>query len=224
MKKLFSLFLIMALILGTISLSYADTKDIPEAKVPENKYLTLVNKQSKLPENWNFIFDFSVGRNSLGELHIVESEALNAFEALRAELLETENIDIELDSVYRSLWEQEDIWERWSADPELGPEYCEKYLAPVGCSEHHTGLAIDVFIIKPDGTNERDNDDMIADIETFSIVHQYLAKHGFILRYLPGKEDITGYSYEPWHFRYIGDPEIATYIMENNLTLEEYLE
>ena len=47
-------------------------------------------------------------------------------------------------------------------------------------------------------------------------------QQGFILRYLKGKEHITGYSYEPWHIRYVG-VEAATYIMENNLTLEEYL-
>ena len=48
------------------------------------------------------------------------------------------------------------------------------------------------------------------------------AKYGFILRYPKGKSDITGIIFEPWHFRYVG-VEIATYIMEIDLTLEEYL-
>ena len=50
-----------------------------------------------------------------------------------------------------------------------------------------------------------------------------LAKYGFILRYLEGKDAETGYSYEPWHFRYINDPETAKEIMDKGITLEEYL-
>jgi hypothetical protein len=54
-------------------------------------------------------------------------------------------------------------------------------------------------------------------------VHAKLADHGFILRYLDGKEDITGYSYEPWHIRYVNDASIAKEIMDKGITLEEYL-
>ena len=68
-----------------------------------------------------------------------------------------------------------------------------------------------------------DNDKMLADIETFLKIHAKLADYGFILRYLKGKEDTTGYTYEPWHIRYVGSKKIAKEIMENNLTLEEYL-
>ena len=188
----------------------------------DSGYLTLVNKQNKLPEDWNFRFDFGVGRNALGELYIVESKALRDYEKLRDDLLKNEGVQIELDSTYRSLEEQQEIWDAWSADPEKGPEYCALYLSPVGYSEHHTGLAIDVFLMK-DGKEIRDNDEMIADKEDFAKVHKRLADYGFILRYLEGKEDVTGYSYEPWHFRYIGDRGVAKYIMENGLTLEEYL-
>ena len=185
-------------------------------------YLILVNKQNKLPDDWNFRMDFNTGRNALGELYIVESEALRDYENLRNYLLDEEGVQIELDSTYRSVEEQQEIWDAWSADPEKGPDYCAQYLSPVGYSEHHTGLAIDVFLMK-DGKEIRDNDEMIADTEDFAKVHKHLAKFGFILRYLEGKEDVTGYSYEPWHFRYIGDKEIAKYIMDNGLTLEEYL-
>ena len=63
---------------------------------------------------------------------------------------------------------------------------------------------------------------MIKEREIFSKVHQKLTKYGFILRYPEGKDDITGYSYEPWHFRYVGEKD-AKKISEKNLTLEEYL-
>ena len=64
---------------------------------------------------------------------------------------------------------------------------------------------------------------MIAEREIFSKIHEKIAKYGFILRYLEGKDDITGYGYEPWHFRYIDSPKIAKEIMDKNITLEEYL-
>ena len=54
-------------------------------------------------------------------------------------------------------------------------------------------------------------------------IHERLADYGFILRYLEGADEITGYSYEPWHFRYINDPAIAKEIMDAGITLEEYL-
>ena len=60
--------------------------------------------------------------------------------------------------------------------------------------------------------------------EIWSKVHKKLADYGFILRYLDGKDDITGYAYEPWHLRYVGSVDIAKEIMEKGLTFEEYLE
>ena len=65
---------------------------------------------------------------------------------------------------------------------------------------------------------------MIKEREIFAKIHEKLADYGFILRYPEGKDDITGYGYEPWHFRYIKDKKIAKEIMSNNLTYEEYLE
>ncbi len=49
-------------------------------------------------------------------------------------------------------------------------------------------------------------------------------KYGFILRYLKGRESETGYIYEPWHYRYIGNTEAAKLIMDQGLILEEYFE
>ena len=213
----------LALIILIIGLWIAP--NLRQPKGPANNdanYLTLVNKQNKLPGEWNFRFDFDTGRNSLGELYIVESNTLKDYEKLRNQLMDEEGIQIELDSTYRSLEEQQEIWDEWSADPELGPDYCAQYLSPVGHSEHHTGLAIDIFLMK-DGKAIRDNEEMIAAREDFARIHKHLAEHGFILRYLEGRDDITGYSYEPWHLRYVGDAKIAKYIMDNNLTLEEYL-
>ena len=187
----------------------------------QDLYLVLVNKTHELPDDWEDTVSIEEVENSLGEKLKIEHRTYEAFDLLRTELLE-QDIQIELDSVYRSIDEQQEIWDAWSADPELGEEYCKKYLAVPGYSEHHTGLAVDIFLIK-DGEQIRENEDMIADTEDFAKIHELLPKYGFILRYPEGKEEITGYAYEPWHLRYIDDPELAAEITIQDLTLEEYL-
>ena len=181
-------------------------------------YLLLVNKKHKLPDDWVEKVELITARNILGREFLVERKTLEQFEALRIKLLE-EGVNIELDSTYRSVRRQQELWEEF--EKEYGIEYCIKYVAIPGYSEHHTGLVVDVCLIK-DGIVIDDNDDMIAEREIFAKVHERLADYGFILRYLEGKEDITGYSYEPWHLRYVGI-EIAKEIKEKRITLEEYL-
>lgn len=102
---------------------------------------------------------------------------------------------------------------------QLGEEEASFYTAPPGASEHQTGLALDIL-----GEDYQYLDDNFDQSESFKWLEENCYKYGFILRYLKGKEDITGFGYEPWHFRYIGSTEIAEEIMKNNLTLEEYLE
>ena len=128
---------------------------------------------------------------------------------------------IELDSTYRTVATQQEIWDEFLE--EYGEEYTKKYVAVPGTSEHHTGLAIDVKIVK-EGEIVADNDEMTAEKEIFSKIHSKLAKYGFILRYPEGKEETTGYGAEVWHFRYIDNPEIAKEIMNKGITLEEYLQ
>ena len=65
--------------------------------------------------------------------------------------------------------------------------------------------------------------DYVANKEIFAKIHQRLADFGFILRYPEGKEDVTGYKYEPWHIRFVGK-EVAKEIDHQGITLEEYLE
>lgn len=183
-------------------------------------YLVLVNKQNKLPDDWENKVELETTKNASGKEVQVEKQALAKFNELREDLLK-EGIDIELDSIYRSVAYQEDLKERFTQ--EYGEEYVKKYVAVPGYSEHHTGLAIDVCLIK-DGKIIDDNDDMIAEKEIFARVHEKLADYGFILRYPEGKDSITGYAYEPWHFRYVGSVEVAKEIYEQGITFEEYIE
>ena len=68
-----------------------------------------------------------------------------------------------------------------------------------------------------------ENEDLVQYPEIWAKIHEKLPEYGFILRYPQDKDDATGYSYEPWHIRYIGSPEIAKEITEKGVTLEEYL-
>jgi D-alanyl-D-alanine carboxypeptidase len=89
---------------------------------------------------------------------------------------------------------------------EEADDYIGQSVAIPGTSEHQTGLGVDI----------------IGSRKMYDWLEENSWKYGFILRYPDDKIDITGIIYEPWHFRYVG-VEAATYIMENNLTLEEYL-
>lgn len=196
----------------------ASTQVTEQAKAAYD-YMVLVNKTHKLPDDWESTVVLKEATNRYGETYKVEEKALEQFEKLQKECAD-EGIYIELDSTTRSVAEQQKLWDDWTV--EKGEDYVKKYVAVPGYSEHHTGLAIDVCLDK-DGKRIDDNDDMIAEKEIFAKVHAKLAKYGFILRYLEGKDAETGYSYEPWHFRYINDPAIAKEIMDKGITLEAYL-
>lgn len=88
---------------------------------------------------------------------------------------------------------------------------------PAGCSEHQSGLCCDITDVYRATKKWQDVDPT----ETFQYMVQHCHEYGFILRFPNGKGDITGVMYEPWHYRYVG-VEAATYIMENNLTFEEF--
>lgn len=92
-----------------------------------------------------------------------------------------------------------------------------KTVALPGTSEHQTGLAIDIAIINKGNYIDEINDNY----EETKWLHNNSYKYGFILRYPKNKQDITGYTYEPWHFRYVGKKS-AKYLYLHNLALEEY--
>ena len=144
-------------------------------------------------------------------------ETLNALRGLFDEFAK-KGVKLEIDSSYRSIETQQHLWD-WDLE-HRGEEYTRLYVAHPGFSEHHTGLAVDIFVDKDGKRVYRDKD---GNSFFSSMIHPRLASYGFILRYPEGKEDITGYGYEPWHIRYVGSAELAAEIYEKGLTLEEYL-
>lgn len=121
-------------------------------------------------------------------------------------------------SGWRSEAEQREIWD--GSMRESGEEFTRKYVALPGCSEHQTGLAIDLAL-------RADNIDFIRpEFPYDGVCGQFralAADYGFIERYEAGKERVTGIAAEPWHFRYVGRPH-ARIMCEMGLCLEEYVE
>ena len=191
-------------------------------------YLALVNKLNPLPEGWEETLQTVTITNSVGDEVEVEEKAYAAYELLRADLEENDGIYLELDSARRSVADQQDIMDRFIE--KYGADYAAKTVATPGYSEHHTGLALDLYfkIRNDDGsfTDVYYNEDMTKpEYESlWASIHAKLADYGFILRYLPDKEYITGYGYEPWHIRYVGSVDIAREIMsQSGMTLEVWL-
>lgn len=137
--------------------------------------------------------------------------AYQQFEKLYAAALAA-GFQLYVTSGYRSYEEQESVFQSWVE--QVGAADAPNYAAKPGFSEHQTGYALDVFV--PGSTT--------ADFATTPAA-KWLADHapefGFILRYPEDKVDLTGYSYEAWHLRYVG-LEHAAAITEQDLSLEEY--
>lgn len=179
------------------------------------EYLVLVNKDNVLDRT--YIPDDLINSSSRYKENIlVNKTLLDNFRlmALDANML---GYDIDIMSGYRDYLYQEKIYDKLLK--EKGFAYTFRSIAKPGCSEHQTGLAIDICVYKD---NKCYIEHEIEDTEEGKWLIDNAYRYGFILRYPKGKEDITGYNYEPWHLRYVGD--IASYIYFNNLTLEEYLE
>lgn len=145
---------------------------------------------------------------------MIQRDVLEKFHKLQLDAMK-ENIFIIIDSGYRSYEYQKDVFEKIKA--EKGIEYAKQFVAPPGASEHQTGIAFDFAVIR----NGNYSDDIQENDKESIWMKENAYKYGFILRYPKGKEKITEYSFEPWHFRYVGNP-LATVLYQNDLTLEEY--
>ena len=136
-------------------------------------------------------------------------EVIESFNTMQQDA-KNQGLDIYIASGYRSYYYQLNVYNRYcETDP---PEVVDTYSARAGYSEHQSGYAFDLNSI----------DDSFADTDEGKWVAENCHKYGFIVRFPKGKEDITGYQYESWHLRYVG-VDVANYIYENNLCLEEYL-
>lgn len=176
-----------------------------------NKTTILVNKYIYLPEDYipNNLEKLD-SKYSVSEMYLVK-EAKKAFETL-SEDASLDNLTIKAMSTYRSYNYQNKLYTNYVNKD--GENLANTYSAKPGHSEHQTGLAVDVY-------NETLPYTEFEKTEEFKWMQENAYKYGFILRYPKYKENITGYSYESWHYRFVGY-DIAEYIQKNALTYDEY--
>ncbi len=178
----------------------------------------------------------------------LEARVLQALYQMLQEMHAAGVNDVLITSAYRSYGRQQELFNSYVAEEfstissnaykYLGQDYIQKnyldkgkrslsyadalavvrsYSAEPGASEHQTGLCVD-FIT----STMQDLDNTFENTDAFAWLAENAYKFGFVLRYPEGKEDVTGYIYEPWHYRFVGR-EAATDMHYLGLTLEEYL-
>ena len=172
--------------------------------------MILVNKKKKLSKNYIPKLFQLYPLFSNGSQYLTKEAKLN-FEKMCFDGLDC-GYHIIAVSTYRSYNYQKKLYKNYVK--EKGRNYAKKCSAKAGHSEHQTGLAVDI------ASSNLDYDNFDKTKEFIWVINNAY-KYGFILRYPKDKTKITGYKYEPWHFRYVGK-KIAKYIYDNNLTLEEY--
>lgn len=192
-------------------------------------YLTLVNKQNPcgtdyIPENLSVV---PAELTLYGKEVKLERNAALAAEALVLELRARGFEDIAVTSGFRDYEYQQILFNTYLGNemakhPDWTLAQCEaevlSYSAKPGESEHQTGLCLDLI-----STDNPELDETFAQNPAYAWLVDNAHCFGFILRYPGDKVDITGYTYEPWHYRFVG-VKAATEIYEKGLTLEEYLE
>lgn len=185
-----------------------------------NSTTVLVNKEYTVAENYvpkdlvepniKFSFNYKDEKRKLRKVAADNLEIL--FQQAKSAGYELEGV-----SGYRSYKRQKTIYEYNLL--KNGFEYTQIYSAMAGTSEHQTGLAIDISCPSMNGILT----DKFGETKEGKWVAENSYKYGFIVRYPKNKSNITGYGYEPWHIRYVGT-ELAKYLYENNITLDEYYE
>lgn len=182
----------------------------------DGNLLVLVNKEYTISRDYypTDMVDID-GSLSTNQNLKVKRDAYTAYKNMLADA-QKEGLNFCICSAYRSYELQESLYN--NSLSQNGKAYTDKMFAYPGRSEHHTGYAIDVTSASMNwGLSQN-----YADYPDGAWIKKNCAKYGFIIRYPKGKEDITGYMYEPWHIRYVG-VDVAEYITEEGITLEEYL-
>ncbi len=188
-------------------------------------YLYLANKQHPVDEDYDpgTLVSLKSPYASGGKL---EERTAQALYAMMDEMRAAGISDVYVTSAYRTFTYQQYLYNKYIADEEAkglshseAVKEAERYSAPPGYSEHQTGFVVDFMT-----STMSDLDESFERTAAFAWLSENCYRFGFILRY-PKSADkiaITGYDYEPWHYRFVGR-EAATEIMKRGITLEEFL-
>lgn len=202
------LLLILCQMIGNAYSRLSITHKIPAS---EEWNLIVVNRWNELPE------DYSVELTELSNGQKVDSRIYpylqKMFDAAR-----TEDVYPVVREGYRTAEEQQEILDdkiqsyiNQGYSQVKAERTAKEWVALPGTSEHQLGIAVDINADKSKCSNE----------DVYGWLAENAYKYGFVLRYPPGKQKITGTSYEPWHYRYVGE-EAAKEIYERGICLEEY--
>ncbi|MBQ9842039.1 MAG: D-alanyl-D-alanine carboxypeptidase family protein [Clostridia bacterium] len=186
-------------------------------------YLLLVNDWNPMDKG----YDTKVTMKKVDRYAVNGNQKVDArmYDDLMAMLEAGKAYNIGVQSSYRPYSKQEQLY--WNkvdsmrgtySDPVVMQTKAGEVVKRPGFSEHNTGLAVDLY-----GSGDYSLTASFAKTNAYKWLMENCADYGFILRFPKGKESVTGVIYEAWHFRYVGDPEIAHKIMDSGLCLEEYL-
>lgn len=191
----------------------ANNKEYTHTKKTDMKkgYAILVNKYTSLPSKYapDDIVEMSNWYAYPG--NSIRKDVYSAFKEMSAAAKES-NITLVVNSSYRDYESQKEIYTEY--EDSKGTSYADKYAARPDYSEHQTGLSLDIFTPGANMSNFENTD-------AFKWLSQNSYKYGFILRYPKDKQDITGYNYESWHYRYVG-VSLAKKVYNSGLTYDEY--
>ena len=181
--------------------------------------MILVSRAHKMPE------DYPVETKECGSATAInktlQTEAANAFLSMQAAAAK-DGVDVRMQSGYRSVSYQKKLYDNKTQyyrnkglSESAAREKAATIVNPPGCSEHNCGLAADLN--SPEHTTL---DTGFADTAAFRWLCENAEQYGFILRYPKEAESVTGITYEPWHWRYVG-PENAALLNRSGLCLED---
>lgn len=190
----------------------------PDQVAAPNDLLALVNKTMHLPSDYvppDLVDLGSQGIPALNRNLLIRSNVAPYLKEM-LDAASADGLDIQVLSSYRSYQDQQAVFSREVAA--VGQAQAERYVARPGQSQHQLGTTVDL-------TAKSVGWDLSEDFED-TAEGQWLvanaAKYGFVLSYPKGKEHLTGYAYEPWHFRFLG-VEVAQLLETQGVLMEEYL-
>ena len=243
-KRIIALILALATLLSILLLASCDASEEEEDSKLDDPYLKLVNKsnpvdESYVPEGLTEIDKSYLAKSKQNDNLKLDSVALEAVKGM-LDAMRADGIDnVSITSAYRTYQYQENLFSAYiaserAAHPDWSDEEVKNfvltYSAAPGTSEHQTGLCVDLITDEMVGlwnygseTPDNPYDKGFAETAAFDWLKEHAHEYGFILRFPENKTDITGYSYESWHYRYVGI-EHAWKMHEEGITLEEYLE
>ncbi len=182
------------------------------SKTDMNKgYAILVNKYHSLPDKYAPDDIVSMSNQYAYPNNSIRSDVYEAFKKMSKKAKE-DGITLIVNSSYRDYASQKKIYEEY--EDKRGQKYADSVAARPNYSEHQTGLALDIFTPGAGMKN-------FENTKAFEWLSKNAYKYGFILRYPKDKDGLTGYAYESWHYRFLGE-DLAKKVFDSGLTFDEY--